>query len=365
LADFQAVPDHRAISNAVLISEAAPPLEIDLAECVYLSCRHSPTARLLEAQRQELHCCAEPTHEDRALCHVLCALRRQQQTRSAADASEVFLRLVEMELQRQLVDESRARLAEYDRALDLVEETGFATADARHEIESQRFELKQRESELNVGEQKLLLRLNALIGISPPQRLRPIFPLMPEYIPFDVEEEIAIAICNRPEVKVLRQFATKGGGDNLSLDTLAYFDPRALRGQARPAGPFGSLTVCPTSCDNTANRERSRQIQQLLEARQQQLRLQVSERILDIQADFQTIALANAKLDELTRRATQMEGKSELDGLEAYIEAAKNWGAMQKVKSERLVAAIEFEVGKIRLLELQGCLLDCCGSCYD
>jgi len=361
--EFQAVPDHHSIAALVLDPAIGEHVEIDLGECVYLACLHSPLARLLESQRRAIQCRSDANNGNRGLNQVLCAQEQQQRTQSAADAADVFLRLVEVELQRDLIDESRERMAEYHRALDLAEETGFATADARNEVNSQQLQLDQRESELDVGKQKMLLRLNAMIGMNPPQRLRPVYPLVPEYIPFDVEEEVSIAYCNRPDLKAIRKLAGGGCEDDHSLNALAMLEPRLTL----PAAPSAvKMILCRQSRnDDFTQQVRARQAQQLLEARQQQVRLQVLEKILDIQASFEKIALASARFEQLTNESMQIKGQSELDGLDAYVAEAKNWAAIQKVKSERISAAIEFEVGKIRLLELQGCLLESCRSCYD
>ena len=56
-----------------------------------------------------------------------------------------------------------------------------------------------------------------------------------------------------------------------------------------------------------------------------------------------------------------MDAKREINAENAYLEANRIWGELQKEKSKRLTAAIEHETAKIKLLEAQGQLVQMCG----
>jgi hypothetical protein len=362
IADFQHVTDYASVRRSLIEeNSASQSITLNLDESVCLAAQHAPLARVIVDERRSIACRLGPENRSRTVEVFLDAQALEQRNKAAGNAGELFLRLVEIQLQRQLLDESDRKLREYYDTLSNAEASGLATANARGQLDALAIELKRKRSDLEIAEPEVIIKLSALIGINDvcDVLLQPSHELVPQDAKLDLQEEIAVALAQRPGLRALQDILDQGA--DIHLDTLlSQLAPAVGMDLHKPL----KKRILQRRASNTADGSsgiRIQQVQQILAARSQQVRIEVAQSVLNIQNNLQQIALAAEDLQRLDSEMKLAESKSEIDAKESFIETIGIWSDQQKVRSNRISAAIRLEIAQVRLLEAQGQLASQCG----
>lgn len=361
--DFGLVPNFADSQNLVQSAPCGTPLVFSLEDAFCSAAQNSAAAKLLGSQLNRLKTSSTPVECPGSLDLALRSQMAEEQNRSASLAGQIFLGLVEVELQRELLVEAHERLISVNRTVREAESEGVATSDAKDLIAKQTIAIARRESELNVNGQKLNAQLKALLNLESCQEIEVSYELRPKAFFADVESEKSKAISFRAELIALRQ----------TIDNWNQCSAEAASSILRAADPRlgAKLNKAVTRrlllrfrnrnlddpCDDEALR---RQSEQLLDDRTRAIHLTIEEAIYDAQFAFEKLALAVEEIERLEGQVEKIEAKRELDATESYIELQKNWYDTLLARSERISKAIEFEAGLIRLAEATGELGQMC-----
>ncbi len=293
---------------------------------------------------------------------ILAGQALELRNQDAGRAGELFLRLVEIQLQRQLIAESNLELDELERTLDQAAEAGIATAEGRHELTARRTDLKQSESELETNGQRIQYELNQLFGRSQTGivLIQPVFELTPRFVELDTRRETAIAESSRPGVQAM-QAALDCDPDNESVySLLSQFDRRlGIRLLTGKKITLCSLLSKPPT-DPTVGL-RAGQAQKAVDSLRQQARIEAGEAMLKIQSSYEQVALLVEDVDRLSQRLDQLEASKDVIDGKMFLEKKQVWAERQTARAKLISQAVENEIGRIKLLQSQGRLLDECG----
>ena len=114
--------------------------------------------------------------------------------------------------------------------------------------------------------------------------------------------------------------------------------------------------------------QRQSQAEKIVNLRKREARMSAAKAMLDMQTAFEKLAIAHADIDRLGEQAKLIEAAHEVESRDSYLKSNENWAELQRVRSERIEAAVEFEIAKIKLLRAQGLVAQSCGevvACID
>ena len=366
---FDGVPEYAQVRQSLVDQLAAEDvLAIDLHEAVCLAARNSATAEMIEAERHALKCQSDNCAA-RVMQVILEGESLEQRNKSAGMAAEIFLGLVQVNLQRDLIEQAVVRFQEFETKVNAASNAGIATADARNQLAEGRIQIKQQEAELNALEQKLTYQLNLLLkpDSTTIAILQPVYELQPHPAALDVRSEAATASANRPGVRSLETALNCRGNHQAIYALLGAFDSR-LGMQIKP-GTIGKrllrrqiqeLLKSNKKLDPTLPARRG-QAEQILANRRHAAVIAAHNAMLEMQTAMEKLALANEKINLLEKKAEQIDAKRILDAQSTLQEDQANWIDLQTAKSNRISRSIEFETAKIKLLQAQGRLVEQCG----
>lgn len=363
--DFDDLPKYDSARKSILGQIAADSVvQINLHEAISLAAENSELADLIESERHALRCQTDSCDAS-SLDIILEGESLEHRNLAAGSAAEIFLGLVQVTMQMELLESSKQRVSDLKITVAAADDAGLATADGKNEIAKAEIRVKKIESKLNAAHQSLTYQLNLLINIDEenPIVFQPVHHLNPQESTFDVRQEAAVAEASRPGVIALERALQRGGNGDAIYQLLGIFDSRIgiklpipasskLRLRAKLADNLRS-----SSQDNT-NTSRKQQAYQVLETRKKQARVAAGEAMLGIQTAFEELTLVNEDIARLTQRETVLEASQQIDAQDAYLALHKNWVERRQAKSDRIAAAIKVEIQKIKLLQAQGLLRD-------
>ena len=330
---------------------------LDLKQCCCIAAINSPLADVIDKERKA-SCCT--IGFNKCLDRFLDGQATQQRNKAAANAGELFLRLVEIHLQKQLVGESIERLEELRDASAYAAKQGFATAEPDKELDANEIDLHQKLLKIEKNRYELTLKLSAILGLQNDCQkiIEPIFELLPVYEKISANDEIRTALNQRAD---LAGFSSNCGCvDPECFAILSQLDPRLGIGLVAKLKRCVLLQRLLNRTD-PAQHIRKQQIQKLRNARQDLVRIQVNEAVIDIESGYRELVLEQEDLKRLQNRMEALEAAAEFDAMNSYVESVQNWVEQQSVKSNRISTAIEFEIAKVKLLEATGQWTSICG----
>ncbi len=364
--DFDSIGDYRTVRRS-LIEPLTPEnaLSVDLNEVLCAAARNSALADLIEAERHALACRVDDCNP-LALDLLLQGEALEQRNKSAGAAGGLFLRLVEIELQRELLSESAAHLDQLSDTIQGAAAQGFSTTDGEHELAVGRTRLQAMESKLNTASQRLSCELSGLIGLEGQALLRPVYDLKPSDLDLDMQQEIQIAESSRPGILAIESALSIGINPEAVLEFLGLSDSRlGLQKRIQPVGKRTLIrkVIEKSSLEPDTSNTRRDQLARLLEGRKGQARNAAEVAVIKIQGSLEKLAIANENVARMRTRAEQLSSKVEIDVQGVYLELNRNWFDLQTAKSERVSAAVEYDSAVIELLQAQGALSEECGFC--
>ena len=384
---FDALPDYESARQSLLSQVAADgTISISLQEVICLAAKNSELAEVIEQERHLLKCrldqqsdsddcgssscsCSCPKEQGRGIDIVLQGEALERRNLAAGAAAQAFLGLAQVSLQLALIDESRDRLAELEKTVEKAGEAGFATAKGQNSIEKGRLQIDRMESQLSAAQQQLTYQLNLLINAGEQEVVifKPVHDINPEKVDLDVLEETSLAESNRPGIVAAESVINSQCDGEGLYRLLSLFD--AQIGQQLKAKPVKKLLLrrqliellkAAEQPDATLG-ERQSQAQSIVNLRKREARLSAAKAMLDMQTAFEKLAIVHADIMRLEKRADVIEASQKIDARDSYLRLNENWVELQQARSERIEAAIEFEIAQIKLHQAQGLLAQSCG----
>lgn len=369
-ASFDALPKYETIKQSMLAQVAADGVvAIDLDEVVCLAAQNSPLAEVIDQQRQLLNCQEGRPCEKTALDIALQGESLEQRNTVAGAAGELFLGLVQVSLQLELLDEADAHLDELEVKIDAADEAGFATAEGKNELEKGRLELQKQQSELDSVHQQLTWQLNMLLnpGADTATVFQPVHHLDPRPVTSDVRRETLLAQSNRPGVKATEMALSADRDGLVAYQLLQLFDKRlGVKVDARPIkkrllrNQIIEMIRLAEKSDPTAHNRRQ-QAERIVELRKREAAVSAGKALLDRQTAFEKLTVIQADIERLEKRAKLLAASKDIDAKDVYLKENENWFQRQKARSERVSAAIDYEIADLKLRQAQGTLVQECG----
>ena len=280
--------------------------------------------------------------------------------KAAGTAGELFLRLVEVHLQKDLVLQTLARLSEFREASQFAADQGLATDQADKELDANEIELKRKLLTIEQNQLQITVNLSALLGIERGSLniIQPIFDLHPVYENVNVEFEIQTAFSTRPDLDSFSDGC--GGVDPECFELLAQLSPAIGIGIVSKIKKAILLNRISDK-QKCAAPTRRQQLQKIKSARQDLVRTQVTSAVIDIESGYRKLILENEDLQRLEMRMQALESAAEINPIETFVESVKNWMQQQSVRSQRITTAVDFEIAKIKLITSTGRWNEICG----
>ena len=368
-ADFTSIGRYAEVTRSALDQMASTSLKIDLLETVCLAAGNSVQADLIEAERHALNC----QSGERSTCAIDLILQGEsleQRNKSSGSAGEVFLGLVEVQMQRKLLEESKQHLEKLDATLQAASDAQFATATGKNELAKGRIRVNQAESKLNSAEQNLMYRLNVLINTDSVELINfiPVHELTLTDQKLDARTQAEMASFNRPGIRSLETAISNSGGNDAFYKLLGQYN--SLLG-IRLTPPITNRLLRRKMIQKLGQDEapdrtiktRMNQFERVIEGKKQEARIQTNDALLQLQRALENVSIINENIARLAAWRQQLTSKQQIEAQDSFVELNQNWVEMQQAKSDRVSAAIEYETAKIKLLQAQGTLISQCG--YD
>jgi len=312
---------------------------------------HSPAARMLDSERlaagkgidrKNARQCAEASLKQQVMSH----LAAHERNRAAADALEVYCRMVALTQQRLFLDEA---LVVTQRLIDLAEQAeslGRNDQDPR-DVRRQRDRTLDQQLQLESGVEKLRMQLAQLTGQKREiaQQAILIDPLWLGGIIATEDEAIAVALGNRADLRAVQTISQR-----LNEQTLP-----ATRGLLAAQQP--GLGMSPTvirrflwSCISNADGNsqdlavRRQQISSLVASRREQIEHDVRTAIIDLSTAQQRSQLAHQRYSLATASVERAQAAIDLDragpgsDLRARLESLSEQGTLLQHQTDEAVA---------------------------
>ena len=321
---------------------------------------HAPNARLLELEADAIAAQAGGHHRSADASTTERALRLQaihERNRNASAAAQLLLRIAAAEngadsLRRQLT-EAEQTLADLKR----LQIAGLPQPLSVPQTEAQRYEVEHKLGEVELTIDQLNSQLAMLLGgeLPPGSRFWPDVNLQVDPAVPPLEEVQSLAVAQRADLAALRVGTSSGGSATAA---------RALLGQT--AGLGLSLSSCQllsllhfrAAADEAATR--SDQLHSSLADKQQSVRNEVAQAILQIDARLNQIATSRQRVDSLRQHQENLQ-RSAADMANASFEIRRARLAVLAAEQDVFSDVIEWKVAAVKLREAEGALAVECG----
>ncbi len=365
---------------------AAPPHRYRrLRECdtQCLAARHSSAANLLDRERAEL-AAAHPGGEACGLqkflpCHwdarahrlrqlILYYSAMEARNRSAGSALELFFRLAEAEAQSDLLDLTRADLADAIRRGEELQAKGFRVPADLATLRRQLIDAEAEHTRLQAGLVELNGRLKGLTGLEdlpPDEWLWPAVEHPVSYEPVDVEAAVAVALANRPELLLLRALDQDLDAKTLPVVREYLHSLSGLLGSS--GGPAKRLVSAVEALKafllgrGGEKALRSGQIRQLLAERERAVADEVRRAAALLHTKSRLAALSRERVLNQQAQVREAEDKAGR-GAGSFLEVMSTRVEWYKARGQLTTDVMGWHTARAQLRMAQGLLAwECCG----
>lgn len=387
--DFESLPDYQSARQSLLGQVAGEvTVAITMEEVICLAAKNSELAEVIEQERHLLKCrldqqtdsdtcssscdscsCSCQRSNGRGIDIVLQGEALEQRNMAAGKAAQAFLGLAQISLQLELIDESRQRMTELNRTVTAADDAGFSTAEGMNAVEKGRLQIDRMESQLEAAHQQLTYQLNMLINSGGHEVVvfQPVHDINPQPTELNVLAATSLAESNRPGI-IAAETVIRNRCDGEGLyKLLSMFDARI--GQQLQDKPIKKLLLrrqliellkAAEAPDSTLSSRKS-QAEKIVNLRKREARLSTAKAMLDMQTAFEKLTIVHADIQRLEKQGKVIEAGKEIDARDSYLRQNENWVELQQARSERIEAAIEFEIARVQLHQAQGILGQSCG----
>lgn len=350
-----------------LLSEVSEPLSP--AECACLAAAQSSTASALEREAAHLRRQAN-LHGRHASSDLLPSILEDQARKQRNDAAEqalvAYFQLAEVQLQQELLVESFRTQQQTQETVDGLIRAGIPLDIDRTELDRQRYALDKSGLQLGYDQARAIGQLKALIGADPISHevIRADCELAPRGPEYGLQEAIEIGHANDVQLRALGRFLNHGDVDDLGVARSLLQTANPMMGQ-EPAS-LGVLAKLLVICGHNPRGDeelavRRRQVQELYDARSQQVDLEVAKAVLNAQQRYYDVGVAHDVLASRESREAFVESNREAQK-SGYSELIAARSERLKARSELLHALIELEIAHVRVKAALGLLGQECAA---
>jgi hypothetical protein len=367
--DESTIPTAEAVRQQLdpLLSDVSEPLTP--AECACLAASQCSTASALEREAAHMRRQAS-LHGRHASSNLLPPILEDQASKQRNDAAEqalvAYYQLAEVQLQQELLVESYRVHQQTEETVDGLIEAGIAIDVDRTDLDRQRYALDKSGLQLGYDQVRAIGQLKSLIGADPVSTdvIRATCSVEPRGPEFGLHEAIEIGHANDVQLRALRRFLEQGDVDDLGVARSLLKTANPMMGQ-EPAS-LGFLAKIATICgrDERGDQElsvRRRQVQELHDARTQQVDLEVANAVLHAQQCYYHVGVARDMLASRESREAFVESNREAQK-SGYQELVAARSERLKARSELLHALVELEIAHVRVKARLGLLGQECAA---
>jgi hypothetical protein len=367
--DESSIPTADAVRQQLvpLLSDISEPLTP--AECACLAAAQSSTASALEREAAHLRRQAK-LHGRHISSDLLPSILEDQARKQRNDAAEqalvAYFQLAEVQLQQELLIESFRTHQQTQETVEGLIQAGLPLDIDRTELDRQRYGLDKSGLQLGYDQARAIGQLKALIGADPisPEVIRATCELAPREPEYGLQEAIEIGRANDVQLRALRRFLNHGDVDDLGVARSLLQTANPLMGQESASPNMLAKLWLLFGHDPRGDEEllvRRRQIQELHDARVQQVDLEVASAVLNAQQRYFDVGVAHDMLATRESREAFVESNREAQRSD-YPELIAARSERLKARSELLHALVELEIAHVRVKAVLGLLGQECAA---
>ncbi len=310
-----------AISPA---AKAGPFRGLSETDCVVAAANASTSGRLLDAKAQECsqgvppsssHC-RNPDAPADLRTEILRVAALEARNRSAAGGLELFYRLELAHAQREVLQDSLAKVAGALEDRDRLLAQGMTIPVPLDELRPQLFDLQSRLVELDQAIARLSDELKDLLSLGPQEGPWVVWPLAEVRVdthPIDVEAAVQIGLARRPEVGLLRRLDSMQSSDTMRALQLSLSMVNPLLGMSCGSSALACRTM-PLLLHSRGNESEDLASLRSLwdiyrQAREQEIAKEIRSAALEVQASLEQIIVANGRLRHWEDRIGQIKAR--------------------------------------------------------
>ncbi|WP_164102146.1 TolC family protein [Candidatus Laterigemmans baculatus] len=337
---------------------------------------HAPAARVFESERRAIACGID--RDDPAVCaqvalvqSIYASLAAHERNNAAAEALTAYWQIVAVNRQLQTLDQAAPLLDSLEELAETAERLELpsgvregARGEDRDGLAERRLELEDRWFEADFARQRLRNQLAALLGTSPTRArtatlsdpLSDFLPAADETSPWDVEREIAVALANRSDLEALETLCRCTTAESLpaARELLGTLSPGV--GLALAAAPSGGRLLAvlhaprPSPADLACRRTQCRE---LVERRREQIRFEVRDAVLEIEAATARADVARRRLALAQEAASRAARATELDQQPPGSETTAELKVLER-RGELVEKQLAIAEARVQLRKVQG-----------
>jgi hypothetical protein len=359
-ASFPAAEQVTAASGAEPAITGYRPLTAEQCQCQAVA--NAALANILAAESQYIRCTRVDRHgcltPDDALMADLLALRAvDERNKAAAAALELFYRLAEAQLQRDVLSRS---LQEIDSAIanyGQLHQRGLPLPSDDSALQRQRLDLLARQVQLNTSSRDADGQLCRLLAVPyhPLTPLSPVADLTLSATPVDIEAAVDLGLAMRPDLAMLRMLCGR-----LSVDTLPTARS-AMQPMGSLLGAASSDTqhrLCKSGDDMQLACEQQTRLSQLCVALGDRTRAaeeEIREAAREIESRLSQAVLAKGKWVSWQQHLQGLRKKQEVAQATPFEISAAQLQTLQ-AESDAVSALADWTIAQVKLKKSQGAL---------
>lgn len=366
-ADWASLPDYPLVDE--LLGADPPATEyyvLSAEECQCQAAAKSVRGNVLAAESQLVCSTRRDRHgritpEGALLANLLAIRAVDERNQVSGDAMELFYRLAEAELQRNVIRRSLEKIDQAVHEYQELRDRGLALAIDEGALHRQRFEILKRQVQLETSADQAQGQLRRILGLDgeQPAALSPAADLSVSVAPVAVEEAVARGLAMRPDMAMLRAL-----GGNVNQETL----PAVRAGLQQTDALLGALSPPSRALgrilgDRSSGCEwQTRQSQLELVLRDQRIAAEeeIRQAAREVESKLRQAALAKQTWESWTGRVRELQEKRGITDVTPFEIRTAELEALQ-AEGEAVRALVDYKVAEARLEEAQGLLAQECG----
>lgn len=333
---------------------------------------NSAKANRLDREREAIASSAGHKHKkqcsDELRQAMLFHTATETRNRDAANAMEMYFRLLEAEAKADLARQGLANMADVLARGRDVQKRGLKLPFDYEQLVRDEIDLKAKQVRLAHIIERLNGSLDEALGLPMCEELIPLWPVgrfaIDPHVPCE-SEAVALALARRPELLMLRQIEHDLDARSLPAVKQLLQGSDSLTGTSGPRCPMVAAALAHMGCGNSDEVElRRQQVHDLLIERERAVTREVREAVRALAAATRLVDLAKAKLRSLHDRVRELEGKEEqgMGSLKDLTAAKLDWFQGRGDLANEIAS---WHIALVKLKLAQGVLQDDCEkSCH-
>lgn len=359
--------------EGVLAKGDRPPGEfhaLSPTTCQCLASRASTHGNTLATERRALAATASPhglSDDERLKLRVLRASELEARNSSASIALQAYYQLAEAEANRLIVARSLKELDDAIAGVARMRQHGLQIPFDDSELDRQRLEILDKQIALASQIDQLNAELVQLMGLAtddPHPRIWPTTDWTVIVAPIDLDAAVSEGLALRPELGLLNTLRRALRSETLDVTRGVLGGASGLLGtQTKFTGLLSLLGVREFIGKRRANRlelpERRRQLDNYSRQRRNEIRSEIQQAALEVEARLRRAAVAKAEVDSWRRRLDALAQKTRIDEA-SFIDLTRARLERLQAESNEIAQIAAWRIALVKLKEAQGRLVAEC-----